>query len=260
MRSRRTKPVRISVSEEEEEDSSNNGGSSRPQASCKSSNQMTNGRKSTNNCDTASFKKRPPLKKKQVKTSFGPEDSATGVEDSAPDLEDYIAIDKESKDLAYSGYDIEGKYFRLETTVIMSSNGSIRGCWVRRRTIAHCKYFQSSLASVYELTASRIPSDEEEEDEWEHSQIQKAVGTNKSDLPRPTTEVPEMAPIPSISEVLGDLKSILSNLEIKKNDHSEQLEDLKTDLERIQDKEKSLQETLDKAAEDYNLAQSSLNR
>lgn len=69
-----------------------------------------------------------------------------------------------------------------------------------------------------------------------------------------------MAPIPSISEVLGDLKSILSNLEIKKNDHSEQLEDLKTDLERIQDKEKSLQETLDKAAEDYNLAQSSLNR
>lgn len=69
-----------------------------------------------------------------------------------------------------------------------------------------------------------------------------------------------MTPIPSISEVLGDLKSILTDLETKKDDHSEQLEDLKTDLERIQDKEKSLQETLDKAAEDYNLAQASLNR
>jgi seryl-tRNA synthetase len=38
------------------------------------------------------------------------------VEDFAPDTEDYIAIDKESKDLAYSGYDIEGKYFQLLTT------------------------------------------------------------------------------------------------------------------------------------------------
>lgn len=70
MRSRRTKPVRINVGEDDEEEAYN-GDDIRSQGNGKSSNQTTSGRKSTNNDDPASFKKRQPFKKKQVKTSFG---------------------------------------------------------------------------------------------------------------------------------------------------------------------------------------------
>lgn len=104
--------------------------------------------------------------------------------------------------------------------------------------------------------------DGEDDDEWERDLISKGASKHIADqVPKPSSYIPKastLEPLPTLNEVLKKLRRRLEDVEIRKGQCKQDINRYKQEESIIESKQEALKESLQKASEEYSVAQQNM--